>query len=186
MSSSSTVRFQRCAIPSTLHKNVIILIFRIKQYFRRHPLISGDSTKCPNLGFRHSHFSPVLCFLSEFPWSITFSRKRSMFCVIKGRPYFFFKMSESQTRAGNQKKFEKLKNLKWLKFILGTCWTTFVLMSRLKSQKSKIAMFFFWPTSPSPVTLDLIDDRAGSQLKMSESQTRLGTRNTAHWESTWY
>ena len=64
------------------------------------------------------------------------------------------KMSESQTKAGNQKKFEnlkiwkfenlkiwKFKNLKieiqkskWLKLILGTCWTTFVFMSRLKSR----------------------------------------------------
>ena len=40
------------------------------------------------------------------------------------------KMSESQTKAGNQKKFENLKikkfklkiqNLKWLKLILETC-----------------------------------------------------------------
>ena len=47
-------------------------------------------------------------------------------------------MSESQTGAGNLKtlktwKLDNLKTLKTLKMIFGTCWTTFVFMSMLKS-----------------------------------------------------
>ena len=38
----------------------------------------------------------------------------------------------------------KIEKLKWLKLILGKCWTTFVFMSRLKSRclKLKMSMLF--------------------------------------------
>ena len=40
----------------------------------------------------------------------------------------------------------QIQKLKWLKLILGKCWTTFVFMSRLKSRclKLKMSMVFFW------------------------------------------
>ena len=47
----------------------------------------------------------------------------------------------------------KFQKLKWLKLILGTCWTTFVFMSMLKSHclLPKIAMLFFGPHPHHPI-----------------------------------
>ena len=96
------------------------------------------------------------------------------------------KMSECQTKAGNQECFEKLENLKtWklknsktlktLKMILGTCWTTFVFMSMLKSHclLSKIVMLF-WDLSLS-ITLSYEFRCHSSQLKCLNGRQELGT-----------
>ena len=42
---------------------------------------------------------------------------------------------------------------------LSTCWTSFVFMSRLKSHclLTKIAMVFFWPHHPHPVSLEFLE-----------------------------
>jgi len=63
----------------------------------------------------------------------------------------------------------KFQKLKWLKLILGTCWTSFVFMSMLKSRclYPKIAMlfltklfiyaFFGTTSAPAPLTLPFIE-----------------------------
>ena len=70
------------------------------------------------------------------------------------------KMSECQTKAGNQECFWKLENLKtWklknlktlkpLKMILGTCWTTDVFMSMLKSHSLTLTLSYSHTLTPS-------------------------------------
>ena len=66
------------------------------------------------------------------------------------------KMSECQTKAGNQEYFEKLENIE-----------NFVFMSRLKSRclKPKIAMIFF-DSIIITLSCEFRSHRAGSQLKI--------------------
>ena len=51
--------------------------------------------------------------------------------------------------------------------ILGTCWTTFVFMSRLKSECFwvKMSMFFLDTSSSIALSCEVANHRAGSQLK---------------------
>ena len=98
-------------------------------------------------------------------------------------------------------KLENLKTLKTLKMILGTCWTTFVFMCKLKSDClscchmwhwhwhadqllfsclcSKVTDYkwnwqcvFFDSSSIITLTYEFRGHRAGSQQKMSECQTK--------------
>ena len=103
------------------------------------------------------------------------------------------KMSESQTKAGNQEKFKKIKNLKIWNFkkienwnLNGLSWSSGHAEQHMFScLGSKVAVYswklqwFFWDLLVL-VTLscDFRVHRAGSQLKMSESQTGAGNLKT--------
>ena len=64
-------------------------------------------------------------------------------------------------RRWEPENFENLKTLKTLKMILGTCWTTFVFMSMLKSRcfYVKIAMVFLGPPPQHhhPMSLPILE-----------------------------
>ena len=61
------------------------------------------------------------------------------------------------TKAGNQE----------MRLILGTCWTTFVFMSSLKSRCFDLKMsMLFWDLHHHTLTCEFAIHRAGSQLKI--------------------
>ena len=90
-------------------------------------------------------------------------------------------MSESQTKAGNQDKIKKFKKFEIFKNLNGLSWSSGhaeqLLFSCLGSKVAvyswKCQWFFLDVIPPSG---DIRVHKAGSQLKMSESQTKAGNQ----------